>query len=55
MHVKMHVPFVRIRIKVVDSRRIERRRTPFDAVNLVALGKQKLGEIRAVLAGYAGD
>ena len=29
--------------------------TSYDAVHLVALFKQKLGQIAAVLTGYAGD
>jgi hypothetical protein len=42
-------------IQVIDPPRIEARGTPNDAVDVVTLGQQKLGEIRAVLAGYPRD
>ena len=46
---------VRIAVEVVDPRGVERAGAADEAVDLVALGKQQLGEVRAVLAGDAGD
>jgi len=44
---------VRILDKVIDAIRVEERCAPLDAMDLVALTKQELGEICTVLAGYA--
>src|SRR4051812_23957229 len=46
---------VRIAIKVINARRVEARRTPDNAVDLVALSEQELSEVGAVLARDAGD
>ena len=49
---------VGILIDVVDTAGVERGRPALDAVDLVALGQQQFGEVRAVLsrrAGYEGD
>ena len=47
--------FVRILIDVSIRCGVERRRAADDAVDLVSLLEQQLGQIRAVLAGDAGD
>jgi hypothetical protein len=44
---------VRILVQVVDAIGIKGGRSPFDAVNAVALGEQKLGQISAILPGNA--
>ena len=46
---------VRVLVEVVDAVGVEQRGAALDAVNLVALLEQELGEIGAVLAGDAGD
>src|SRR3712207_3129503 len=46
---------MRVVIDVIDAVRVEQARPAHDAVHLVALGEQKLGQIRAVLPGDAGD
>ena len=46
---------VRILVEVVDPVGVEQRRAALDAVDLVALAEQELGEVGAVLAGDAGD
>jgi hypothetical protein len=46
---------VRILVQVVDAVGVEQRGAPLDAVHLVALVEQELGQIGAVLAGDAGD
>ena len=46
---------VRIPVEVVDARSVERRRSPDQAMYLVTLLDEKLGEVGAVLAGDAGD
>ena len=46
---------VRVLVDVVEPLGVERARAADDAVDLVALGEQQLGQVRAVLAGDAGD
>jgi hypothetical protein len=46
---------VRILVEVVDAVGVEQRAAALDAVHLVALVEQELGEVGAVLAGDAGD
>ena len=46
---------VRVTVKVVDARGVERRCAPDQPVHLVALVQQQLGQVGAVLAGDAGD
>ena len=46
---------VRVAVEVVDALGVERRRAADEAVDLVALVEQLLGEERAVLPGDAGD
>ena len=46
---------VRVLIKVIDARGVERRRAPLDAVHDIAFVEQEFGEIGAVLPGRAGD
>jgi hypothetical protein len=53
MHQERHVAGVRILIKMVNPRRIERGRAPLDAVHGVAEAEQIFGEIGAVLSGDA--
>ena len=50
-----HVVLVRVAIQVVNAIRIEERRTALDAVHFIALLKQEFRQVRAVLAGDAGD
>ena len=52
---KRTVLLVRILVEVVDAVGVEERRAALDAVHLVALVEQELGEVGAVLAGDAGD
>jgi hypothetical protein len=40
---------------LVDAPGVERAGAPHEAVDLVSLGEQELGEVAAVLAGDAGD
>ena len=40
-------------VEVVNSLGVQRRRTPLDAVDLVALFKQELRKVGAILASYA--
>ena len=49
------VRLVRVLVEVVDALGVEGRGAALDAVDLVALGEQELGEVGAVLAGDAGD
>ena len=46
---------MRVLVQVVDTVGVEKRCAPLHAMNLVALGQQKLGEVGAVLAGHAGN
>src|SRR6476469_5655924 len=46
---------VRVLNQMIDSSRVERRRTAPDSMDFIALLKKKLREIRAVLAGHSGD
>jgi hypothetical protein len=46
---------VKVLIDVVEPVRIETGGATFEAVDLVAFGKEKLGQVRAVLAGATGD
>ena len=50
-----HVALVRILVQVVDAVGVEDRGAALDAVHLVALAQQQLGQVGAVLAGDAGD
>ena len=47
--------FVGILVDVIHPRGVEDRDAPLDAVHLIALFEEKLREVAAVLAGYAGD
>ena len=55
MKEQTHAVDVRVLVKMVDPRRVERARAADDAVDFVAFFQQQLREIRAVLAGDAGD
>lgn len=50
-----YVFLVRILIQVVDAIGIEGRRSAFDAVNVVAFGEQKFGQIGSVLPRNTGN
>jgi hypothetical protein len=50
-----HPLLVRVHVEVVDPIGIKEARSTLDAVHLVVLAEQKLGQIRPVLAGDAGD
>ena len=52
---ELYARAVRILIKVIHTRAVERRRSPFDAVHDVVFLQQKLGKVSAVLTGRAGD
>jgi hypothetical protein len=47
------LPFVGILVEMVDAICVEEGGAALDAVDLVALAQQKLGEVSTVLAGYA--
>ena len=49
----LHAVDVRVLVKMLDAVGVERARAPDDAVDLVALGQEKLREIRSVLPGDA--
>src|SRR5688572_20784224 len=49
------VGLVGIHIQVIDPLRIELARATDEAVHFVALVQRQLGQVRAVLAGDAGD
>ena len=55
VQVKVTVLVVRILVDVVEAMSVDQRRAANDAVDLVALLHQLLGEIRAVLPADAGD
>jgi hypothetical protein len=55
VQLERHLGLVRVAVQVVDAVGVEERRAALDAVHLVALVEQELGEIGAVLAGDAGD
>ena len=46
---------VRIFVDVIDALGVEERGAALDAVHDVALFEQEFGEVRTILAGYAGD
>jgi len=46
---------VRILVEVVDTIRIKKRGTAFEAVDLIAFFQKELGEISAILTGNTGD
>jgi hypothetical protein len=50
-----HALLVGVVVEVVDPVGVEARRAPDDAVHLVALLQQELGQVGTVLAGDAGD
>ena len=45
---------VRVLVEVINSLGIQRRRTPLDPVNLIALIEQELRKVGPILASYAG-
>src|SRR5437868_3577137 len=46
---------VRIRIEMIDARRVERARAPDDPVDFVAFFEQQIGKIASVLPRDSGD
>lgn len=50
-----HVLAVGVAVEVVDTAGVEGGRAADDAVDLVALGKEELGEVGTILAGDTGD
>ncbi|MCY1531169.1 hypothetical protein D9M68_663870 [compost metagenome] len=55
VQVEAGVVHMRVLVDVVDALGVELAAAALDAVNDVALFEQQLGEVRAVLAGDAGD
>src|SRR5882724_4556723 len=54
MQQERHIAGVRILVKMIDARGVERGRAPLDAMYGIAEAKQIFGEIGAVLPGNAG-
>jgi len=50
-----HPRFVRVHVKMVDPPRVEGRGAADDAVDFITFAEQKFRQVRAVLAGDAGD
>jgi hypothetical protein len=50
MQDKVRIGLMRILVDMVDTIGIEERRTPLDAMNLIAFSEKKLREIRSVLS-----
>jgi hypothetical protein len=48
---EVRIGVVRVLVDVVDAARVEQRSSALDAVNLIAFGEKKLGEVCSVLAG----
>ncbi len=46
---------MRVLVEVIDSAGVEHRAAALDAVDDVSLAEQELGQVRAILAGHAGD
>ena len=55
MEEERRVGLVRIAVEMVDPAGVEGAGAPDQAVDLVALRQQELGQVGAVLAGDAGD
>jgi hypothetical protein len=55
VHEKTGIVLVRILVKVIDALCIKGRRTPFNAMDPVALGEEQLREISAILARHTGN
>ena len=55
MHEEAHVLLMRVAVEMLHAPRVEGRGPALDAMDDIALPQQKLGEIRAILAGGAGD
>src|SRR5690606_27013860 len=55
MKVEGRARLMEIVIEMIDPPGVERRRPPFDAVDLVSFAEKKVRKIRAVLAGRAED
>jgi hypothetical protein len=52
---EMPVGHVRIAAQVIYPIGVEQRRAAFNAVHIVALGQQQVGQVRAVLSCYTGN
>ena len=46
---------MRVVVEVVDPVGVEQRGAPLDAMDLISLGQQELGQVRAVLSRDTGD
>jgi hypothetical protein len=55
MHAESHLLFMRILVKMIDPRCIERRRSAFDSMDFIPFAEQILGQVRPILTGNAGD
>ncbi len=55
MQEKLLARFMRITIQMIDAVRVEERTAALDAMHLIALRHQQLGQVRPVLPGDAGD
>jgi hypothetical protein len=55
MEMHVIVGCVSVFIDAVEALSIQRAGPTYDSVNLVTLGEEQLGEIRAILTGDAGD
>jgi hypothetical protein len=55
VHEEADALLVGVAVDLVEALGVERRRPPDQAVDLVAFPEEQLGEVRAVLAGNAGD
>lgn len=52
---KPSVRLMGVLVKVIDTIRVERGRPPFDAMDLVSLFEQELGQICPILASDSSD
>jgi len=55
VHPETGIPDMRIPVDMIDALRVEERRPPLDAVDLVPLCQQKFGKVGAILPGDACD
>ena len=55
MQMQPSVGFVGVAVEMVEATGVEARGAANDAVNLVTLGEQELGEVAAILSGDASD
>ncbi|MNH40885.1 hypothetical protein D3C79_1022700 [compost metagenome] len=53
MENKVALFYMRVLVQMVDTIRIEQRRSPLDTVNLIPLTKKQLGQVGTILTGNA--